>query len=100
MTGTVVWVPRRAYAGIGVELGLPVGGFVDVLHLPDDFTRWPVEGTTCDFTIWSIDERPQIRLMPADPGHRREDFDDWLQRQDSPAAAAFRTRSGAKTRPG
>lgn len=76
MTGTVVWVPRPGAIGVGVDLGLPVGGFVDVLHLPLDEARWPAEGTTTDFTIRWMDERPQIRLVPVDPRYRREDFDD------------------------
>ena len=81
--------------GIGVDLGLPVGGFVDGLHLPRDPGRWPALGTVTAFIIWWIDERPQIRLVPADPRYRREDFDAWIQRQATPAAAAFRERQPA-----
>lgn len=90
-SGTVVWVPQPGSIGIGVNLGLAVGGFVDVLLLPKDVTRWPAEGTITDFAIWWLDERPQIRLVPVDERYRREDFTDWLIRQHSPAAEAFRT---------
>ena len=34
-----------------------------------------------------MDERPQIRLTPADPRYRREDFDTWIRQQATPAAA-------------
>ncbi|WP_185032732.1 hypothetical protein [Actinomadura coerulea] len=91
LTGTVAWVPRPGAIGVGVDLGLPVGGFVDVLHLPLDRARWPAKGTTTDFTIWWMDERPQIRLMPADPRYRREDFDDWVRHQNTVAAKVFLT---------
>jgi hypothetical protein len=94
LTGTVVWVPRPGNIGIGVDLELPVGGFVDALHLPHDLKRWPTVGTVTDFAIWWMDERPQIRLMPADPGYRREDFTTWLADQDTVAATAFRDHMG------
>lgn len=97
LTGTVVWVPQPGVIGIGIDLALPVGGFVDVLHLPRDPTRWPTVGTVTDFTIWWMDERPQIGLMPTDPNHRREDFTTWLQHEQSPAAKIFRTQSEATT---
>ncbi|WP_406311877.1 hypothetical protein OHA77_24685 [Streptosporangium sp. NBC_01639] len=32
--------------------------------------------TVTNFEIWWIDERPQIRLRPADLGYLRDDFDD------------------------
>lgn len=83
---------RPGVTGIGVDLGLPVGGFVDVAHLPFDPGRWPALGTVTSFTVWWIDERPQIRLMPADPRFRREDFGTRIQQQATPAAAAFRER--------
>jgi hypothetical protein len=86
---------RPGVAGIGVELGLPVGGFVDVIHLPSDPGRWPAIGTVTGFVIWWTDERPQIRLMPADPRYRREDFTSWIQEQDTPAARAFRAQQPA-----
>lgn len=81
---------RPGVTGIGVDLGLPVGGFVDVVHLPRDPGRWPALGTVTTFIIWWIDERPQIRLVPADPRYRREDFGTWIQQQATPAAVAFR----------
>lgn len=83
---------RPGVAGVAVDLGLPVGGFVDVVHLPFDPGRWPAIGTVTGFIIWWVDERPQIRLMPADPRYRREDFDTWIQQQATPAATAFRER--------
>lgn len=90
LTGTVTWMIRPGVTGIGVDIGLPVGGFVDVVHLPRDPDRWPPLGTITQFMIWWIDERPQIRLMPADPRYRREDFTTWIQDQATPAAEAFR----------
>lgn len=81
LAGTVVWVPRPGAIGIGVDLALPTGGFVDVLLLPFDSSRWPTEGTVTDFKIWWMDDRPQIRLVPAEPIYRREDFDTWILRQ-------------------
>jgi hypothetical protein len=86
---------RPGATGIGVDLGLPVGGFVDVVHLPFDPGRWPALGTVTSFTVWWIDERPQIRLVPADPRLRREDFGTWIQQQAAPAAAAFRERQSS-----
>jgi hypothetical protein len=71
ITGTVVWVPRPGAIGIGVDLGLAAGGFVDVLHLPLDTDRWPALGTVSEFEIRWLDERPQIRLTPVDPAFRR-----------------------------
>ncbi|MFB6900191.1 hypothetical protein [Streptomyces hydrogenans] len=78
--GTVVLVPRPGAIGIFVDIGLPVSGFVDVLLLPSDAERWPSEGTESDFEVWWADERPQIRLKPADPRFVREDFAEWLTR--------------------
>jgi hypothetical protein len=74
LTGTVAWMLRPDVAGIGVDLGLPVGGFVDVIRLPFDPGRWPAIGTVTSFVTWWIDERPQIRLMPAELRYRRDDF--------------------------
>jgi hypothetical protein len=91
LAGTVAWMIRPGVTGIGVDLGLPAGGFVDFVHMPRDPGRWPALGTVTSFIIWWIDERPQIRLVPADPHYRREDFDAWIQQQATPAAAAFRT---------
>jgi hypothetical protein len=76
--GTVLSAPWPAgVTGIFVDLCLPVVGFVDVLLLPYDAGRWPTAGTVTDFEIWWMDERPQIRLKPADPGYLRDGFDDW-----------------------
>jgi hypothetical protein len=94
LTGTVAWVPRPGSIGIGIDLGLPVGGFVDVV-LPFDTARWPAKDTISDFAIWWMDERPQIRLIAIDPGYRREDFAEWILNHDSAAADAFRRRHGA-----
>jgi hypothetical protein len=52
-------------------------------------------GTVTGFVIWWTDERPQIRLMPADPRYLREDFTTWIQEQATPAAEAFRARHPA-----
>jgi hypothetical protein len=95
LTGTVAWMIRPGATGIGVDLGLPVGGFVDVVQLPFDPGRWPALGTVTSFTVWWIDERPQIRLVPTDPRLRREDFGTWIQQQATPAAAAFRERQSS-----
>ncbi|MGW0021112.1 hypothetical protein ACWDUD_22565 [Rhodococcus sp. NPDC003382] len=78
LSGTVALIPRPGAIGIFVDLGLPVGGFVDVLLLPGDTGSWPAEGTVTDFLVWWMDpERPQIRLVPAESRFRREDFDTW-----------------------
>jgi hypothetical protein len=94
LAGTVAWMLRPGVTGIGVDLGLPARGFVDFDHMPRDPARWPALGTVTTFIIWWIDEwpRPEIRLVPADPRYRREDFATWIQQQASPAAAAFRER--------
>ncbi|MFJ9646410.1 hypothetical protein [Streptomyces sp. NPDC101206] len=92
LAGTVDWVHRPGVTGIGVDLGLAVGGFVDVLMLPRDVTRWPAVGTATDFEIWWMDDRPQIRLVPVDPGFVREDFDSWVLAEGSRAAALWRER--------
>ncbi|MFJ8210546.1 hypothetical protein [Streptomyces sp. NPDC096033] len=76
--GTVVKVPRPGAIGIFVDIGLGVGGFVDVLLLPERSDEWPVEGTVTEFAIWWADSRPQIRLKPSDPRYLRADFTDFL----------------------
>ncbi|MEV0976554.1 hypothetical protein [Streptomyces sp. NPDC049915] len=78
--GTVVKVPRPGAIGFFVDIGLDVGGFVDVLLLPEQEERWPVEGTVADFEVWWADSRQQIRLKPSDPRYLREDFADFVAR--------------------
>lgn len=80
LPGRVVHVPRPGTIGVFVDLGLPVGGFVDVLLLPREVTCWPVVGTQSEFEVWSADERMQIRLKPVDPAFLREDFAGYLER--------------------
>ncbi|AZK97833.1 MULTISPECIES: hypothetical protein [Streptomyces] len=78
--GRVVRIPRPGTIGVFVDIGLAVGGFVDVLLLPEDAARWPAEGTETEFEVWWVDERPQGRLKPVDRHFLREDFDEWLSR--------------------
>lgn len=63
-----------------VDVGLPVGGFVDVLLLPRDAQRWPAVGTESEFEVWWADERMQLRLKPLDPAFLWEDFEAWQAR--------------------
>ncbi len=79
-TGRVVLVPSPGAIGVFVDVGLPVGGFVDVLLLPSDSARWPAEGAEAEFEVWWADKRPQLRLKPVDPSFLREDFAEWLSR--------------------
>ncbi|KOG42425.1 hypothetical protein [Streptomyces resistomycificus] len=78
--GTVVWVPRPGAIGIFVDIGLGVGGFVDVLLLPEDSADWPAQGTVAGFEIWWADDRRQIRLKPCDPRYLRGDFTGYIER--------------------
>ncbi|MCX5078347.1 hypothetical protein OG321_38550 [Streptomyces sp. NBC_00424] len=78
--GTVVKVPQPGAIGIFVDIGLSVGGFVDVLLLPDEGEDWPAEGTVADFEIWWADSRRQIRLKPFDSRYLRTDFTDFVER--------------------
>ena len=81
LTGTVVRVPNPGAIGIFVDVGLAVGGFVDVVLLPrTDARRWPAEGTITQFEVWAADARKQLRLKPADPAFLSEDFDDFVTR--------------------
>lgn len=80
MSGVVVWVPRPGAIGFGVDLGLPVRGFVDVTMLTNDVTAWPTVGTAAEFEVWWFDERPEIRLKPMDTKYLRADFDAWVRR--------------------
>lgn len=73
-------VPQPGAIGILVDIGLSVGGFVDVLLLPDESEAWPVEGTVADFEIWWADSRQQIRLKPSDARYLRNDFTDFVER--------------------
>src|SRR5438445_5494816 len=75
--------PLPSVLGIRVDLGLRVGGFVDVLLLPRDPQRWPQLGSRTDFVIWSMDDKPQIRLRPVDPAFLRADSDGWFHRDES-----------------
>ncbi|MFF0561309.1 hypothetical protein [Streptomyces sp. NPDC004266] len=78
--GTVVKVPRPGAIGIFVDIGLNVGGFVDVLLLPEQSDDWPTEGKVADFEIWWADSHQQIRLKPSDPRYLRNDFTDFVRR--------------------
>ncbi|MGW8800763.1 hypothetical protein ACWGN9_27375 [Streptomyces sp. NPDC055775] len=78
--GTVVKVPRPGAIGIFVDIGLSVGGFVDVLLLPNEGEDWPAEGTVADFEIWWGDSRQQVRLKPSDSRYLRTDFADFVER--------------------
>jgi len=89
LQGKIARVPRPGAVGIFVDVGLPVGGFVDVLLLPVDADRWPHEGSVVEFEVWWADERPQLRLKPVDPGFLRDDFDQW-QAKMRPGWAAER----------
>jgi hypothetical protein len=80
LRGTVVKVPRPGAIGIFVDVGLGVGGFVDVLLLPEQAGEWPAEGTVTDFEVWWADSRQQIRLKPSDPQYLRKDFADFVAR--------------------
>ncbi|MFI0711749.1 hypothetical protein [Streptomyces inhibens] len=78
--GTVVRVPRPGAIGIFVDIGLSVGGFVDVVLLPHRSECWPTEGTVTEFEIWWADSRKQIRLKPSDPQYLCDDFADFVER--------------------
>ncbi|WP_245692809.1 hypothetical protein [Streptomyces katrae] len=61
-----------------MDIGLQVGGFVDVLLLPEQNDDWPEEGTVAEFEIWWADSRRQIRLKPSDSRYLRTDFAEFL----------------------
>ncbi|MGW1402315.1 hypothetical protein ACWCRF_27445 [Streptomyces sp. NPDC002405] len=63
-----------------MDIGLSVGGFVDVLLLPEQSDDWPAEGTVADFEIWWADSRQQIRLKPSDSRYLRNDLTDFMGR--------------------
>lgn len=92
LTGTVVWVPYPGAIGVGIDLNMPVGGFIDVLLLPRDANRWPTVGSVGNFEIWWMNEYPQIRLIATDQFLMREDFNSWVREQDSGAPLEFRRR--------
>ncbi|MFE1315572.1 hypothetical protein [Streptomyces sp. NPDC058755] len=73
-------MPRPGAIGIFVDIGLDVGGFVDVVLLPRQEELWPAEGTVADFEIWWADSRQQIRLKPSDPRYLRRDFAEFTAR--------------------
>ncbi|WP_247490757.1 SUKH-3 domain-containing protein [Streptomyces sp. XM4193] len=70
-------VPRPGAIGIFVDIGLPIGGFVDVLLLPAAAAHWPTQGTEAEFEVWWAGERQQVRLKPVDPQFLRDDFGRW-----------------------
>ncbi|WP_307794026.1 hypothetical protein [Actinacidiphila bryophytorum] len=76
--GTVTRVPNPGVIGIFVDIGLPVGGFVDARLLPETADRWPTEGTVTEFELWWADERQQVRLKAVDPQFVTDDFDEYL----------------------
>ncbi|WSD73140.1 S1 RNA-binding domain-containing protein [Streptomyces sp. NBC_01591] len=81
-TGTVVRVPRPGAIGVFVDIGLSVGGFVDIVLLPRRRSKdWPAEGTVTDFEVWWVhSNHQQIRLKPSDPQYLCEDFADFVAR--------------------
>ncbi|MCX4632533.1 hypothetical protein [Streptomyces sp. NBC_01443] len=78
--GTVVKVPKPGAIGIFVDIGLSVGGFIDVVLLPEESEDWPAEGSVATFEIWWADSRQQIRLKPSDSRFLRNDFADFVER--------------------
>lgn len=78
--GTVSYIPEpTGRIGIFVDLGLPAGGFVDVLELPYDPKNWPPVGTILDFEV--LQHRVgQVRLYPLDPKYRKYPKDDGRKR--------------------
>lgn len=60
-----------------MDIGLPVGGFVDVLLLPFAAEAWPAEGVVTRFEVWWADRKiRQIRLKPVEATYLNEDFDE------------------------
>ncbi|MGW7018255.1 S1 RNA-binding domain-containing protein [Streptomyces decoyicus] len=81
VTGSVVRVPRPGAIGVFVDIGLGVGGFVDVALLPRRSEDWPAEGTVTDFEVWWVHgDHQQVRLKPSDPQYLCEDFADFVAR--------------------
>ena len=70
--GRVSDVPAGAgRAGVAVDLGDPVPGWVDMLLLPDEKDRWPPVGRTGVFEVLQH-LGDEIRLFPLDAGMRGE----------------------------
>ncbi|MEU1170487.1 hypothetical protein [Streptomyces microflavus] len=63
-----------------MDIGLSVGGFVDVLLLPEQSEDWPTEGMVGQFEIWWARSRHQVRLKPPDSRYLRHDFADFVER--------------------
>ena len=65
------WPAGAGRAGVSVDVGDPVRGWVDILWLPDDADRWPAVGQTGFFQV--LQHRGhEIRLLPLDAGLRSE----------------------------
>lgn len=63
------WPAGAGWAGVSVDVGDPVRGWVDVLWLPEEPERWPVAGQTGYFQV--LQHRGhEIRLLPLDAGLR------------------------------
>ena len=76
LTGTVVFTfPRPGTVGLGIDVGLVVPAFVDVLLLPLDADQWPQLGAVTEFYYLGMVIHPgppgarpaQIRVQPTDP---------------------------------
>ncbi|MGW0909718.1 hypothetical protein [Streptomyces sp. NPDC002853] len=71
LTGTVEALPwGPGVVGLFVDLGLPLMGFVDLVHLPLRAEDWPQAGTVTEFEVTTVRfhfeprNAPQIRLRP------------------------------------
>lgn len=65
----VTRVPQAGVIGIFLDAGSPPEGFVDVLNLPIDSTKWPRVGQQSRFEV--LQHRfGQMRLWPLDPRWR------------------------------
>ena len=70
--GRVEGLPCGAgQAGVSVDLGDPVRGWVDIAQLPSDPARWPLVGASGFFEILEH-RRNEIRLFPLDVEMRGE----------------------------
>ncbi|MFC4063443.1 hypothetical protein [Actinoplanes subglobosus] len=87
--------------GLFVDLGAEPGGFVDVIHLPDNPGAWPEVGREALFEV--LIHRPgQVRLYPLDAGMRSRFYrlspmsgEEWaaLTRRHPPGSTAIGTVS-------